>query len=67
MRDGKLTDSEEAWQVLTGEVEMTPEISTKWGKMAQTVTNLYRTDTSQDNNPAREELEWSDKLHTIAY
>ena len=61
-----LTDQEEAWLVLSAELEMTPEISTKWGLKAHEVTNEYRTDTSQDELP-RDELDWSDKLHTIAY
>ena len=61
-----LSDQDEAWLVLSAELEMTPEISTKWGLKAHKVTNEYRTDTSQ-NELLRDELEWSDKLHTIAY
>ena len=62
----ELTDQEEAWLVLSAELEMSPEISTKWGLKAHEVTNKYRIDASQDGLP-RNVLDWSDKLHTIAY
>ena len=43
---------------------MTPEISTKWGKKSHVATNEFREELNQEN---LDDLEWSEKLHTIAY
>ena len=40
--DQLLSDQDEAWKILTGELAMTSEISTKWGQKAHKVTNQAR-------------------------
>ena len=62
-----LTDQEEAWNILSGEQEMTLEISEKWGQKAHAVTNQVRKTKEEGSNGRLEELVWSDNLHAIAY
>ena len=60
-KNKQISDQDEAWKILTGELPMSPEISTKWGLKAHQVTNQERSRLDE------KELEWSDELHTIAY